>query len=328
MKRRIKRAVGTIIVVLLIAIGVCKLGYLVRPVKSDSSLKAIDTFHDIPENSIEVIGYGSSHMWRGMNPIQMYNKYGIGAYNYGCNWQHLNTTLLFLKDSLRTQSPKVVLIETYLVHEIKENINVDGEIYYTTRINDFEGKRQYLHQCFGEDKERYLSYYMPLCAFHDNWIDLKEASFKKGYSSKNDYYKTMGFVESNDVTEIKIPDFSEFEQKKLDKKSIDILDEMVSICRERDIDIIFYTAPYQGKYSYAKAMKKYAEENECVYFDLFEYVDEIGFDGKKDFSDKGHLNTSGSNKVADFLGKYIVENYDVTDFRDIEGNMWELNQLR
>ena len=75
MKPGIKRIVGVIVVIVLIVAGVYKLGYIVRPVGADSALKAIDTFHKMPENSLEVIGYGSSHMWYGMNSMQLYNQY-------------------------------------------------------------------------------------------------------------------------------------------------------------------------------------------------------------------------------------------------------------
>ena len=327
MKRVIKILLSGAITLILIVGVIYRLGILVRPTNADSAFKAIDTFHDMPQNSLEVIGYGSSHMWRGMSAMQMYEAYGIGTYNYGCNWQHINTTELFIKDSLRTQSPKVILIETYLVNDLLQDMDINGEIYYTRAINEFEGKQKYLKQCFGDDKERYLSYYMPLCAFHDNWVNLDEKNFVENSSNK-DFYKTMGFMDSEAVTPISIADPSGFKQKDISKDALKVLDEIVAICKANDIEIIFYTAPWQGYYSYGDAMSTYAEENDCAYFNLFRYVDEIGINCKTDFSDKGHLNNSGAVKVSNFLGKYIVDNYDVTDMRTIEGNIWEKNSQR
>ncbi|SFC26535.1 hypothetical protein [Butyrivibrio sp. YAB3001] len=327
MKKYIKRLVCVLAVIAIIVVGIYKMGWLVRPVKTDICINAINTFHEIPDNSIEVMGYGSSHMWRGMNPMELYSKYGIGAYNYGCNWQKLNTTLLFFKDSLKTQKPKVALIETFMVGECLEDINVNGEIYYTSAIDNDDNKEIYLKQCLGDDKERYLSYYIPFVAFHDNWNDLQKSSFNpmNNYDGK-DFRKTMGFVSSDTAKKAKIPDYTTFEQEELSETSVAILDDIMMTCRANDIKVVFYTAPYQGEYKYANAMKDYAEQNGCAYFNLFEYVDEIGIDGKTDFSDKGHLNTSGSNKVADFLGKYLKETFELTDFRNIKGNMWE-NEL-
>ena len=321
MVKTVQRVLSVVVTLAIIVVGIAFLGHLVRPVNTDIAIDAIDTFHNMPDNSFEVIGYGSSHMWRGMNPIELYNQYGIGAYNYGCNWQKLNTTLLFLKDSLRTQSPKVVLIETYLVDDYKNDQNVDGEIYYTTVIDEFDGKREYLKQALGNDKERYLAYYMPLCAFHDNWIDISKKSFEAAVN--NDFYKTMGFVSSEKVTPVVIPEKNTFNQNSLSDESIAILDEIVEICDEANIDIIFYTTPWQGDYNYSKAMEEYVlDKNNCVYIDLYEKIEEIGLDGTTDFSDEGHLNTSGSNKVADYLGEYLIGHYELTDFRDYENNIW------
>lgn len=85
------------------------------------------------------------------------------------------------------------------------------------------------------------------------------------------------------------------------------------------------TIPFQGEYAYSDAMKEYAENNDAVYINLFEHVDEIGLDVKADFQDKTHLYTSGANKVSDYLGEFLVENYDLTDFRDIKNNIWMSN---
>ena len=106
MKQIISSILSCIVTISLLIGIISGLGYVLRPTNTDSAITAIRTFHDMPENSMEVIGYGSSHMWMGFDAQVMYDNYGINAYNYGCNWQHINTTGLFIKDSFRTQSPK------------------------------------------------------------------------------------------------------------------------------------------------------------------------------------------------------------------------------
>lgn len=322
-KRKIEYCFCFVLTVAIIIGGCHKLGFIVRPVRTDSSISAVDAFHNLPENSVEVIGYGSSRMWRGMNPMEMYNKYGIGAYNYGGNWQLLNTTLLYLKDSLRTQKPKIALIELGAVGSYKQDNNIDGEIYITTAIDDFDGKTKYLRECFGNDRERYLSYYMPLCAFHDNWIELSEESFDKNFTARYDLLSTFGFAEGDVATPISITDYKKVSQEKIDERSREILNEMIDVCNKNDVEIIFYLAPAEKDLHYTDALSEYAENKGCVYLDLSQYIDEIGLDGDSDFADEDHLNTFGATKVADFLGKYIVDNYDVTDYRTVVGNMWE-----
>lgn len=324
MKRIIKEVIGCLVAFALIMGAIYRMGNIVRPVDTDVALNAIETFHEMPEHSIEVIGYGSSHIWRGMNPMEMYKNYGIAAYNYGCNWQHINTTELFLKDSLLTQSPKIAIIETYRVNDLLQNTNVNGEIYYTRGITEFEGKQEYLKQCFGDDKERYLSYYMPLCAFHDNWVNLTEENFMKSADETN-FGASMGYLSKTEITPITIPDPATFEQESLSDAAVSVLDEIVRTCKENNIQIIFYTAPWEGTYAYSDAMKAYTQKNDSIYLNLFEYVDEMGINEETDFSDGGHLNNNGSVKVANFLGNYIVDNYEITDMRKVKGNIWEKN---
>ena len=91
------------------------------------------------------------------------------------------------------------------------------------------------------------------------------------------------------------------------------------------MEVVFYTAPRHGDYLYSNAMKQYAEEHGCQYLDLFEKIEEMGIDGETDFSDENHLNDSGATKVADYLGEYIVNHYNVTDMRTVPGNIWEEN---
>lgn len=322
MKNKIKNIACFCVTLALITFGSAKLGYILRPVDVDSSINAIDTFHCMPENSFEVIGYGSSHTARCFNSMEFYHKYGIGAYNYGCNWQKINTILLFMKDSLRTQKPKIALVDTFLVGECKKNQNIDGEIYYTTAMSEFDGRREYLNWCFGNNLENYASYYMPLYAFHDNWTNICGDSFQKDVYYSYDYFKMMGFSASDVVNPVILPT-EKSRQEELGGDSITILNEMVDLCENNDIKLIFFTAPWAGKNIYSDAMKSFAAENDCVYLDLFENINEMQIDGNCDYSDDGHLNTSGANKVSDFLGKYIIDNYEVTDFRQIEGNLWE-----
>ncbi len=320
--RKIRALIGTLVTVAMIVYGINKLGFIVRPTDTDGAYSQIETFHSLPEDSVEVIIYGSSHAYRGLSTIEMYNKYGIGAYNYAWHWQSISTTKIWLKDSLLTQSPKVALIECFNANAPLKDVPLYPEIYYCRYLRRRSGIDDYLKQCFGTDKEKYLAFYMPLCAFHDNWDTLTESSFAGLDADGSFLRKTMGYAPDDKVTEITIPEYLALPQEPLSTLAIAELDEIVSICQENDVEIVFYTVRWEGEYKNGDAMAKYAQENGCAYLDLFKYADDVGYDGATDFSDKAHLNTSGSIKTADYIGKYLLENYDLKDMRDDEGDIW------
>lgn len=322
MNKRMQSLLGCALILGVIALAVAGLGHLFRPFETDLAANAIYDFHDLPENSVEVLVYGSSHAWRGLDSMEMYRNYGIGIYNYGCNWQHINTTGLFVKDSLRTQTPKVVLIDTFRAHDPLIDTAMDGEIYYSRFIPDMPEKWTYLRRCFGSSAQRYLSYFVPFVAFHSNWGNLADWSFQD-QTEAIDFHATMGYLPTPGVVKVDIGDPTQFEQLPLGEDGLRELDEIVAACREKNVKIIFYTAPWQGIYRYGDAMTAYAAENDCEYFNLFEMMDEVGLDQETDFCDTSHLNESGAKKVANFFGSYIREHYDVMDMRAVPGNLWE-----
>ena len=269
-----KKIVCCISCAAIIGISVFYAGRLLQPNFTVDAFHAIESFHSMPENSFDVIACGSSHVYKGLNVNEMTERYGFSAYNYGCNWQFLNTTTLFFEDALRTQSPKVILIETFNVDKVHEDTDLNGEIYYTKGISDFKGKREYLAQCFGKNKDRYLSYYIPLLAFHENWTNVNYYSFDSG-TSVEEYQAAHGFSGSDSIVPTVISDPTTFEQKKLPDNSVELLDKIVSICNENNIRLIFYTVPYEGEYHYSDAMAEYAAANNCTYLDLFEHMDDV-----------------------------------------------------
>ena len=322
MKTVVQRIAGVALTCLLTWLMVSKLCFLVRPVSTDEVYSQVETLHSLPRDSVEVMIYGSSHAFRGISAMELYDRYGIGAYNYGWHWLKINTVHLFLKDSLEVQTPRLVLIEAGLANNVVQDTDITAEIYFSRYLHNGAARAAFLKQCFGNDPERYLSFYMPLCAFHDNWSTLEEQSFRK--LEKGTFLrKNMGFFASDDVTEIRIPDYHTFRQRDFSEAAREELLGIIETCHEKGIQVIFFTVPWQEDYEYGDAMKTIAKGNGCDYFDFFELAEETGLDGKTDFSDTGHLNTSGAVKVADYLGRYISCHYELTDMRTIEDNLWE-----
>ncbi len=322
----IKILTSTFLVLCIIALGINKLNYIVRPTDTDDAYGQIETFHSLPQNSVEVIIFGSSHAFRGFHTMELYEKYGIGAYNYGWNWQSISTTKTFVKDALQVQNPKVVLIETFNVAEVMKDVDLGPEVYYCRYLHDKEAKKDFFSKCLGENPsmERWLSYYLPLAMFHDNWNTLTKQSLTS--LEKRDYkwiLRNMGFGEGNEVSPVTIPDYQTFKQDELPTDALQELDDIVDECSAKGAEVILYTAPFGWEFQYHDALKNYATGKKCVYIDLFEQIKETGIDGNVDYADAGHLNTTGAIKVADYIGAYLVDHYELTDMRMIKDNIWE-----
>lgn len=136
-----------------------------------------------------------------------------------------------MKDSLRSQSPKVALIENFNVNNTLYDTESDGEIYYTRSIRTFDGKLQYLKQCFGSNLGGYLSYWFPIVMFHDNWSQISSENFVD-YSTEEDYLESRGYEAGTTCVPVVIGDYRTFEQYELGSGLRIILDDIVEVCKK------------------------------------------------------------------------------------------------
>lgn len=297
--RGVGRVAAVLLIVVLTLAALRGVENVLEPAYIGDTYNAMDAFAALPDDSNDVLVYGSSHAWKGFDSEKLW-KDGIKIFNCGSNWQALNTTELFVKQSLKTQSPKVAVIETYRVGAVLENTQMDGEIYYTNHLPWSKEKAAYLKQCFGNDYSQYLSYFFPVIPFHSNWSSLTQWSFENPSDSR-DLVASRGFYGSKAVRPAALPDSSTFKQDKLSSSSLKTLDSIVGTLKKRHVKILFYTQPYQGEFNYHDALTDYAAKHDCTYVDLFEHVDELGLDGNTDFADTSHLNEKGAAKVATYL---------------------------
>ena len=109
-------------------------------------------FYRMPENSVDVLFLGSSHAASAFNPQIFFNEYGIKSYNLGCEQQSLLTSYYWLREALRFQSPKAVILDTYMVFPYIENEPLNSD--------DFT---------FAEKEEHYeLKGYVPFAEYGSN----------------------------------------------------------------------------------------------------------------------------------------------------------------
>jgi hypothetical protein len=65
-------------------------------------------------------------------------------------------------------------------------------------------------------------------------------------------------------------------------------------------------------------LEQYAEDNGIEYVNAIRLMEEMGIDLDTDTYDGGiHLNITGAEKLSVYFGRYLVDNYDLTDYRTV-----------
>ena len=79
--------------------------------KYDDGVTPIRDFYSFPEDSIDVLMLGSSHLGVNVDTTILCNDYGIGSYKLWGATQPVWNSYYNLAEALKTQHPKVVVLE-------------------------------------------------------------------------------------------------------------------------------------------------------------------------------------------------------------------------
>lgn len=248
------------------------------------------------ENTIDILVIGDSESYTSMSPMDLWNQTGITSFDCGQPGQRIQETCFLLKEAFKTQSPKLVILETNAMFR-------DPGFLTNVSMSIIEPVR----------------YYFPIFRYHNLWkqiIDGKKYTGRtvfKGFEIRDKVVPYEGsdhyMKETKDVQQI--PEFVYY-----------YMEDIKKMCRENGADLLLMSAPSPHNYNYKKhnAIEAYAKENALPYIDLNMKTKEIGIDWKKDSYDKGdHLNLHGAQKVTAYMGKYLKENYTLPDHRGEEG---------
>ncbi len=265
----------------------------------------------------DVIFFGDCDAYESYSPIKMYEEYGISAYIRGSGEQYICQTYYLLRDVLRTETPKVVVLSIHnLQHDVPRNeaynrMTLDGMRWSQDKIDA-------INVSMTKD-ETFASYVFPILRYHDRWDNLTgtdfEHVFSKDITSHNGYYMRC------DVKPLgKLPRQMPLITYKFGENAMSYLDKIRLLCEEKGIELILVRAPIEfGWYEqWDENVEKYAEQYGLTYINFCDHADEMGLDMTTDTYDAGqHLNIYGAEKLSVYFGQYLVDNYGLTDYRTV-----------
>lgn len=86
--------------------------------KYDDGVTPMEDFYGYPDDSIDVVLLGSSHLGVNVDTTILCNNYGIASYKLWGSTQPIWNAYYNLVEALKTQHPKVVMLESLgLVHD-------------------------------------------------------------------------------------------------------------------------------------------------------------------------------------------------------------------
>ena len=265
-----------------------------------------DQFRNMPNNTIDVLALGSSHMQYAFNPGSFYLATGYYSYVLGSACQPMSMSYSFLKEALKTQSPEVVIVDVFTMLPHRDICYTDG-IYYLA-IQQMTGLNQIQAATYVKNEEVRYQYMFDLIMNHSNWKDI---DFSNTAMTTDSFHAGLGYVrdEPKDFNFRHLILFETLNEIELSKDEKQIIDAMISLCEKEGIKLIFMKTPYiidQENQDKLQAIWDYVDSKGIEYIDLLNGAEEIewtfGMNG-----DTWHNNSWGAEKVTTFLANYVQE---------------------
>lgn len=308
MKKKCKIIFSCIMTFLLFIICLCALSSLVE--RKDSRNKYMDFFTE--KENFDVLFLGSSHVINGIYPMELWNDYGIVSYNMGGHGNRMPTNYIVLKEALNYTTPKLVVIDCF--HVKSDRMYSDSIEQVHLSLDAFPltlQKIQGIHELIN-DPSLEAEFLWDFVTYHNRWDSLTKDDFSPIPSVEKGAEMRAGVATPNEVIRIS-PD----EKLKEDTNGIIYLRKIIELCQKNDIDVLLTYLPFPSlpeDQAEANRLFDIAEEYDVQYLNFLTMENIVNYD--TDCLDEGsHLNVSGGNKMTDYIGQYISDQYNIPDHR-------------
>lgn len=309
-----KNIIFRLLRIIIVIFVICGVFYLYIP-PIEGKIETMNT--TVGENTVDILCVGSSHMFSGINPIQLYEEYGYSSYILAAGSQAPWQSYYYIKEANKTQNPQLVIFDTYILGTMKPE---DFQDYQTvSNLLYFRNSYDKLCAILESKADSKINIFLRFPYVYNMTENYSGLSINKLYGRK-DY--SMGYCYSTviesydnvlDVENIK-------ESLPLDSKNEKYLRLIIEYCKNNNIELLLTNTPWpcitEEKQQYYNEMKNIASEYDVAFIDGCLLYKDMGIDYMVDScGDNGHLNYYGVTKYTKWVGDYIKDNYSLTDHR-------------
>ena len=268
------------------------------------------------EKNHDVVFIGDCEVYENFSPKVLWEEYGINSYIRGSAQQLIWQSYYLLEDTLRYEKPDVVIFNVLSMKydepqkEAYNRMTLEGMKWSSSKVKSIQASMT--------EQEEFMDYVFPILRYHSRWSELGSEDvrymFGKETISHNGYYMRVDVKPAENVPEGNILADYQFGEN-----AYYYLDKMTQLCKENDIELILIKAPSLYPYWYDEwetQIEEYAKENDLKYINFLNLIEETGLDFSKDTYDGGlHLNLSGAEKITEYLGEFLRNEYELPDHR-------------
>ncbi len=337
--KKCARALKIVIFLTVAAVVFCGINILVRPYWNEH-YDSESGFYEEPKNTIETLFLGSSIMGDDVSPMELYENYGICAYNLGMESQPVMASYFWLEEVYNRHSETLDTV----VLDVSMLRRDPGEAWYvksTEYMRLSKAKLHFLKAYYEDDPLAALDNLIPVLSYHENWKSLTLTDFSKedvdpnlclrGYRWRINSVLQTG----SSYTDISVPLYvvEDEAEDEVDETALLYLQKMKSFCDRHDIKLVLTKTPHLGDTAWSdeshNMVQAIADEYQLDFIDFnyLPYIDELDFNFAAETYDSTHMNYYGVVKFTEWWGKYLTEECGNRDIRGEESYAFMEDEL-
>ncbi len=293
--------------------------YVLTP-KYDYGICPLTTFYQQEENSIDVLVMGTSCGYAGVNTNVLWEEYGIAAYNLCGAELPFWGTYHYLIEALKTQTPKVILLDCKAAIYTADYSKRGRTILSTYGIRDISVRMSAIAASVAP--EDFLGYALAFPQLHSYYQKVTAANFVYPPTNADRGPDWKGYIEM-DITEAhEKPSLVWTTTKKdINAREEEYFRKILELANEHNITVMLVGFPnpdYANDHMYYNTLWSIAEEYGVTGINYNDPELHVGLLYASDFADWQHLNVKGSVTFTRRLGEDIKKLFDLPDRRGDE----------
>lgn len=279
----------------------------------------IGEYYDDPTDH-NVVFIGDCELYENISPVYLWENFGINSYIRGSAQQLIWQSYYLAEETVEREHPDVIVFNVLSMkyntpqNEAYNRMTLDGMKWSSSKVDSIKASMT--------EEESMIEYMFPLLRYHSRWSDLNADDFNylfhRDKVTFNGYYMRVDEKPADD----NIPKGRPIIDYQFGDTAYQYLDKLTKLCKDNDIELILVKAPSLFPYWYPqwdKQIEDYAAANDLTYINFLDYKDSIGLDWDKDTYDGGlHLNLSGAEKLSEYFGQILSNDFNVPDRRGEE----------
>ena len=318
MRKRIWILPIVVLLIVLFVVTTCA-AWLLIPARTNYGA-TWGTYRQEPRNSIDVLYFGSSLAYCNIVPSVIWEETGITSYVMAGPEQTIPITYSYVKETCRTQNPKVIAIEvTGMFYPQYCSFTKANISYMPYALNRVEAALN------AAEPELRAGLLLPILDYHSLWTSVGLSSLKERLNPGTDIFAGYTYLDKIEVqNEIKVRGYSADTENYA--RNLEYLTKIYRYCQRNDMELVLMITPTMGRIAepaLTQLKKDISELTEAHFVDFNDTIGELELDNSADWHDFIHFNCRGAEKFSRHLAEFLSGELGLTATEKVDEALWQ-----